>query len=329
MKRNRSVLKDCLIKNKISIILFISAAMLNGAVFLLYGVMSEPFIYAGAITAAALALMLAVDYRKEKNQAEARKRLKDDILLGNTGDPCGDTLRDSDYGEMIRVLIEETEKLRSEFSAKKQDDDDYYTAWVHQIKTPIATMKLLLTDDTAEHGALRSELFRIEEYVGMVLEYIRLESGSNDLLIAEYRIDELIRETLRKFAPQFIIRKLKLTYEPSGAVVVTDKKWLCFIMGQIVSNAVKYTPYGEIKVSADGGRVRISDTGIGIAPEDLPRIFEKGYTGVNGRLGQRSSGLGLFLAKKAADLIAVRIEIKSSPGKGSEFSLILPEETGK
>ena len=226
---------------------------------------------------------------------------------------------------MLGALTDEINRLQTEFSAKKQADDDYYTAWVHQIKTPIAAMKLMLSEDTEEHKALSAELFRVEQYVGMVLDYIRLESDSNDLVIREYPLDELIREPLRKFAPQFIRRRLKLTYEPTDKTVVTDKKWFIFILEQLISNAVKYTPEGEIKISVEDNIVKISDTGIGIAPEDIPRIFEKGYTGKNGRLGEKSSGLGLFLTKKAADLLAVQISVKSSVGSGSEFSVIMPE----
>ena len=160
----------------------------------------------------------------------------------------------------------------------------------------------------------------------MVLSYIRLESDSNDLVIKAYSLDELIRETVRKFAPQFIARKLKLNYEPTNKTAVTDKKWLMFIFEQLIFNAIKYTPEGEITISVEGNTVKISDTGIGIAPEDIPRIFEKGYTGANGRLGQKSSGLGLFLSKKAASLISADISVQSIPGSGTEFSVILPGE---
>ena len=183
-------------------------------------------------------------------------------------------------------------------------------------------MKLLLSQNAEENKELSAELFRIEQYVEMVLSYIRLKSDSNDLVIKEYSLDELIRETIRKFAPQFIAKRLN--YEPTNKTAVTDKKWLMFIFEQLISNAVKYTPEGEITISVEGNTVKISDTGIGIAPEDIPIIFEKGYTGANGRLGQKSSGLGLFLSKKAASLISADISVQSIPGSGTEFSVILP-----
>ena len=227
---------------------------------------------------------------------------------------------------MLGLLADEINRLQTDFSLKKQADNDYYTAWVHQIKTPIATMKLLLSQNAEENKELSAELFRIEQYVEMVLSYIRLRSDSNDLVIKEYSLDELIRETIRKFAPQFIAKKLKLNYKPTNKTAVTDKKWLMFIFEQLIFNAIKYTPEGEITISVEGNTVKISDTGIGIAPEDIPRIFEKGYTGANGRLGQKSSGLGLFLSKKAASLISADISVQSIPGSGTEFSVILPGE---
>ena len=315
-------------KNKIAAIIFAAATVLNGAVFLLYDIMKEPFIYAEVLLLTALILLFGIDFAGELKSARLREDSKNSILFSNSA--CGDTLRDKDYSEMLGALSAEINRLQTDFSVKKQADNDYYTAWVHQIKNPIATMKLLLSENSEEHRALSAELFRIEQYVEMVLDYIRLESDVNDLVIKEYALDELIRETLRKFAPQFILRKLKLVYEPTDQVVVTDKKWLTFILEQLISNAIKYTPEGEITISVEGNTVKISDTGIGIAPEDIPRIFEKGYTGANGRKEQKSSGLGLFLSKKAANLLSVRIDVASVQtiaDSGSTFSLSFPEHS--
>lgn len=319
----RKVFVDCIKKNKLVIVIFAVMTVLNGAVFLLYDVMKEPFIYAEALLLTVLILLFCIEFTGELKSARLRVNQKNHILLSSS--VCGDTLRDKDYSEMLGALSAEINRLQTDFSVKKQADNDYYTAWVHQIKNPIATMKLLLSENSEEHRALSAELFRIEQYVEMVLDYIRLESDVNDLVIKEYALDELIRETLRKFAPQFILRKLKLVYEPTDQVVVTDKKWLTFVFEQLISNAIKYTPEGEITISVEGNTVKISDTGIGIAPEDIPRIFEKGYTGANGRIGQKSSGLGLFLSKKAANLLAVSISVQSTIGIGSQFLLQLRE----
>lgn len=325
MKRRNQIIVDCIKKNRLSLILFAAVLLLSGAVFFLYDILIEPFFYSALLLAALLLILLAADFASEYKKAKIREQNREQLLVGGAFDTEDGTLRDADYAEMLRILTGELRRVQTESSAKRQADDDYYSSWVHQIKTPIATMKLQLTEDTEKDRALKAELFRVEQYVEMVLDYIRLDSASNDLVIKEYALDELMREPLRKFAPQFVLRKLKLSYEPTEKTVVTDKKWLIFILEQLISNAVKYTPAGEIRISVEDNVIRISDTGIGIAPEDLPRIFEKGYTGMNGRIGRSSSGLGLFLTKKAADLLGIAIACESTVGQGTTFSLTLPE----
>ncbi len=327
MNRRLRILTDTLRKNKSAIILFAAMTLLGGTIFLLYDIMTEAFLYAELLLAVLLLLLVGIDLMRETKRAAERERNICSLVDAGYEKAENGCLADEDYSQMIALLEAQAQKLRTDFAFRKQEDEDYYTAWVHQIKTPIAVMKLELSEDTEKNRALLSELFRIEQYVEMVLDYGRLESESNDLVIREYELDEIIREALRKFAPQFVLRKLKLNYEPAQGRVVTDRKWLLFILEQLISNAIKYTPCGEITVAVQGNTIRISDTGIGIAPEDLPRIFEKGYTGVNGRLGQKSSGLGLFLTRKAVRLIAADIRCESTVGRGSAFTLTLPDKS--
>lgn len=226
-----------------------------------------------------------------------------DILLSSGELPAPATLAEVDYEAMIsclRTALNESTTLRQ---TERQESLDYYTAWVHQIKTPVSVMKMILeSEDTEEHRELLAELFRIEQYVEMVLSYLRLGSSTSDYVFAEYDLDPIIRQAIRKYAPQFIRRKLRLVYTPTDVSVLTDEKWLLFIIEQVLSNSIKYTPAGgSVTISiVDGGVLRISDTGIGISPEDLPRIFEKGFTGYNGRADKKSTGLGLYLCRTAA-----------------------------
>ena len=163
-----------------------------------------------------------------------------------------------------------------------------------------------------------TELFRMEQYVDMVLQYLRLSSGENDLVIREYKLDELIREAVRKYAAQFVLKKLRLTYIPTEISVVTDRKWFGCILEQLLSNAIKYTPAGgSIAIRVEEDALHISDTGIGIAPEDLPRVFEQGYTGENGREQQRATGLGLYLCREALTRLGHSIRLESTPGQGT------------
>ena len=165
----------------------------------------------------------------------------------------------------------------------------------------------------------------VEQYVEMALCYVRLGEGASDLVIKEYPLDDMIRKAIRKYAGQLIRRKLRVIYEGTDICVLTDEKWLVFIIEQLLSNAVKYTVSGNVTITVDREKkqLSISDTGIGISPEDLPRIFEKGYTGYNGRLDKKSTGIGLYLCRTAADKLGHKLTAQSTVGKGSSFTIDL------
>ena len=178
-------------------------------------------------------------------------------------------------------------------------------------------------EDTEEHRGLLAELFRIESYVEMVLSYLRLGDGSSDFLFREYELDGIIRQALHKYAPLFIKKRIGLSYEKTDCTVLTDEKWLLFMIEQVLSNAVKYTQ-GMVAITVTKDSVlQIEDTGIGIAPEDIPRIFEKGFTGYNGRADKKSTGLGLYLCRMAAEKLSHKLSVQSVVGKGTVFSIDL------
>lgn len=234
---------------------------------------------------------------------------------------------DLDYQAIIAGL----EKLRNLHIQDQEtayaDMMDYYTTWVHQIKTPIAAMKLTLSgEDTKTARKLSEQLFRIEQYVDMVLSYLRLNSESSDYVIQEYALDEILKPCLRKFRGEFIGKGIRLKYEENGERVITDEKWLAFVVEQLLTNALKYTVSGTITLAVKDEELQIADTGIGIAPEDLPRIFEKGYTGFNGRTDKKASGLGLYLCKQICTKMGHSIRATSTPGVGSIFYIGLSRE---
>ena len=241
---------------------------------------------------------------REKGQALAaareRLRLREAILTEWNNLPEERTLEQADYGDMIRSLGRQLRQETAAQEAQRQDMLDYYTTWVHQIKTPMAVMKLYLGAESPEHRAMGAELFRMEQYVDMVLMYLRLDEGTSDYVIRACDLDGIIRQSLRKFAGEFIDRKLTLHYEPLHLSVVTDEKWLGFVVEQVLSNALKYTPEGgSITIDAEApATLCIRDTGIGITAEDLPRIFDRGYTGRNGRTYRQASGIGLYLCRR-------------------------------
>lgn len=229
------------------------------------------------------------------------------------------TQDDLDYQEIILHLKEEARLAEDCQNAKFADMVDYYTVWAHQIKTPIASMRLTLqNEDSPLARRISDDLFRIEQYVEMVLCYLRLDSDATDYVIQKYDLDKILTQAFRRFSGQFISKKLRLDYEPPEFAALTDEKWLLFVIEQVLSNSVKYTPPGGvISVSVQQGILCIKDNGIGIAPADLPRIFERGYTGFNGRTDKKASGLGLYLCRRICRSLNHRIWAESGREGGT------------
>ena len=307
-------------------------AVLSGAVFAavfaLYGIRMEAAWYPILITALFGMIMLAAGFvRYDKRRRNMERILSSDGIFPDAADilPKAESLEEEDYHELLGKMEAAFRKKKGEWDASRRDMDDYYATWVHQIKAPIAVMKVMLQqEDTPENRELSAELFRVEQYAEMALCYVRLGEGASDLVIQEYDLDTIIRKAVRKYAGQFIRRRIRLVYEGTAVRVITDEKWLSFIIEQLLSNAVKYTSEGSVTIAVeDGKKLSVTDTGIGISPEDMPRIFEKGYTGYNGRLDKKSTGIGLYLCRKAAEKLGHVLTAESEPGKGSRFTIDL------
>ena len=270
-------------------------------------------------------VLLVIDFRRvlTKHQKLERIRTLSDAIGENLPEIEG--LEDEDYQQIIRLLHEEQTRFHTDTARRYEEMVDYYTIWAHQIKTPIASMRLTLqNEDSALSRKLSGDLFRIEQYVEMVLMFLRLDSDSTDYVIREHDLDSIIRQAVRKFAGEFIARKIQLVYEPLNAKVVTDEKWLSFVIEQVLSNALKYTPAGSITISLEAPKTLcIQDTGIGIAPEDLPRIFEKGYTGYHGRADKKASGIGLYLCKRICNNLGHTITARSIVDVGTIIDIDL------
>ena len=287
--------------------------------FLLYHLPVGAVLYPALLCALLLLGFALYDFRRVRRRHRALVRLAQLPAESMTGFPDADGLEDADYQAVIRHLQEEKAALQTAMNSRYNDMMDYYTVWVHQIKTPIAAMCLTLqNEDTPFSRRLNSDLFRIEQYVEMVLAFLRLDSPATDYVIREQELDGIIRSAVRKFAGEFIGRKLRLDYTPVHLKVITDEKWLCFVLEQLLSNALKYTREGGIRIYLEQPRTLcIADTGVGIAPEDLPRIFENGYTGYNGRADKKASGLGLYLCRSICTRLGHRISASSSTDSGT------------
>jgi len=243
-------------------------------IFLLYRLPLEAYLYGALLCLLMMLVQLCTGLYIYAEKHRARENMFAYIEALEKGELRPDSLTEEDFQKMVAELSSRCRELSTQNSLERQESLDYFTTWVHQIKTPLAVMRMITDcEDTPEHRELAAEIFRTEQYVDMVLSYIRL-GGTNDFVFAQCQLDGIIRENIRKFAPQFIRKRLKLNYEGCDVNVLTDEKWLSFIIGQLLSNAVKYTPAGSVSISvSEDKKLSIRDTGIGIAAEDLPRIF--------------------------------------------------------
>jgi len=306
-----------------ALILAMCAAVF-AAVFGLYGLAWEAALYAAALCFALILALAVPDFLRYRERRMLLKALLGEVALTLERLPAPKDPVEADWQALLRAVFDEKAERLQEASARYDGMTEYYTLWAHQIKTPIAAMRLLLQEEGPDLRTLSEELFRIEQYVEMALCYLRLDGGVSDYVLRTADLDAVIRQALRKYAPQFIRKKIRLSYEPVEASVLTDEKWLSFVVEQVLSNALKYTPGGEIAIRLEQPMTLVvSDTGIGIAPEDLPRVFEKGYTGFNGRSDKRATGIGLYLCRRIMAKLGHGISIDSRPGEGTTVRLDL------
>lgn len=316
------------LKHKMGDIILVSFILFLYDIFLvLYQLPLAAIVYPTVIGIVIGCGYLLVDFRKKKKQYDILKGLAEQgsMLIDELPEPT--SLQEEQYIELVNSLLREIARADTLAQGKYQNMIEYYTVWVHQVKTPIASMRLTLEQmDSPESRRISSDLFRIEQYVEMVLTFLRLDEGANDYVFRKTEVDTLVRQSVRKFASEFIGRKLRLEYEEIPGTIVTDEKWLGFVLEQILSNALKYTKEGGIKIyKGENNTLCIKDTGIGIAPEDLPRIFEKGYTGYNGRADRKATGLGLYLCKQICTNLGIAITAESKVGEGTVISLQLDQ----
>ena len=321
------ILKSYLKKNIKVYILFIVFIAIFFIIFYLYNLPLEALIYTGSFCFFAALIASFLDFVNYRESYKKLKFLEKNILNELDALPKSLDIRIDYYHKIIEKLYEDLEKLTQENRKKNTDMVDYYSMWVHQIKTPIAAMNFLLDNEEVDQKNLQQELFKIERYVEMVLTYIRLDSTSSDYVITKINLDEVVKDSVKKYATIFINKKIKLNYVSHETMVISDKKWLSFAIEQILGNSVKYTSTGgEITIKTCENKLIVEDNGMGIKEEDLPRIFEKGFTGFNGRYEKKSSGLGLYLCKKTLDKLGHHIEISSKVGEGTRVEITFPKE---
>lgn len=235
---------------------------------------------------------------------------------------------------LIHLYNEQSSKIQRLYEQKKEHEE-FITSWVHQVKTPLAVSRLLMERNSSSPymdilNSLEEELDKIENYIEQALYQTKIDDFSKDYLISEVELERLVKDAVKKQAKTFINKKISIEINNTALAVTTDKKWLAFILDQILSNSLKYTSIGgKIKVygliEAKVQKLVIEDSGIGIKPEDLNRVFDKGFTGFNGRENYKSTGIGLYLSKKLARKLGHDITIKSKHGEYTKVTIIFPK----
>lgn len=290
-------------------------------IFWLYGLPLDAVGYAFLICTFIGSIGALIDFwhffKQHKTLVDLQKR----VMLSIDELPEATNQSEEDYQKLIKVIHQDKIDLITQKDHDYEEMMEYYTLWAHQIKTPIAAMRLLLSDK--EESECEEELFKIEQYVEMVLTYLKVDHQGNDFQFEFVDIDSCIKQCIRKYAKLFIRKKLQLNYEARSLQVLTDEKWLCFVIEQLLSNAIKYTPSGYVNIEVKDEMLIIEDSGIGIQKEDLPRVFEKGFTGYNGRKDKKSSGIGLYLVKQVCNRLGHKISIESELGKYTRFMIDL------
>ena len=299
--------------------IFLSVQFLSGR-------MTDMTWYTLLLSFIVLLLLAAVDAYGFYGRHRALKEIIASPSLLEMEFPEPANLIEKDYIRLAYELQRRFLRAQDGLAAANTAALEYYTLWVHQIKTPISALRLILEGDEIDKTVLLNELFSIERYADLALQYARLSDITADIVIEDCGLDAAVRESVKKYALLFINKKLSVDLHDLKVQVKSDLKWLRFIIEQLISNAVKYTFAGGVEIFFKDGALTVRDTGIGIRTEDIPRLFEKGYTGFNGRIDERASGIGLYLSKKAADALSIKIEVESAVGEGTSMRLTFPEK---
>lgn len=338
--RNKPHLTNFMKQNYIWILMIVTMSCIHLLYMYLIGARKQDLVYAAVLDAILLLITVLVGFFRYSSKVKAlsnalKRPVEEQAQLPEATD---------DVEILYHRLLENQSIARSESESsaaiRQSQMRDYYSMWVHQIKTPISAMKLLLEVEREELGQLicddeqsqyllsdnmdsfEDELFRIEEYVSMALQYQRVSSTENDFVLEKVSVDGVMRDTIKKYAKIMIRRHIGINYSGTEQEVYTDGKWLAFMLEQILSNAIKYTPQGVVTIETaeekDRFFITIKDTGIGIKAEDLPRVFEKGYTGYNGHADKKATGIGLYLCRQMADKLGHTIRMESEIGKGTK-----------
>lgn len=237
---------------------------------------------------------------------------------------------------IINEVLKECNKSMHENVKYYKDEQieyrEYIETWVHEIKTPIASAKLILENNDSNLGSrINYEMKRVEGFIEQVLYYARSSDVSKDYIIKEFSLRNVVMKAVKSNSRDFINKNIKLNVSELEGSIFSDEKWVEFIINQIIINAVKFSiaNKGEVsifsKINENNIILTIEDNGVGISEKDIDRVFEKGFTGENGRKFGKSTGIGLYLCKKLCDKLGIGISLTSKEGLGAKVNIVFPQ----
>ena len=328
------------IKDKILQISFLLFGIATIEIFLLaYPVGSFIKIYIPIIILTLYSISILIEYLQKnmyyKNIYKMLEKLQEKYLVTEIIDKPNFS-----DAKVLKEIIQETNKSMIEnvnkYKYMTEDYKEYIEMWIHEIKIPISTSKMIIENNKTEATkSIDEELEKIENYIEQALFYARSNTVEKDYYIKKWNLKEIVNEVIRKNKTVLIGEKISINTHNLDIYVNTDSKWIIFILNQIVQNSIKYRKLdkqSEIEIYAKKGKenasLYIRDNGIGIKKGEETRVFEKGFTGTNGRKSnKKSTGIGLYLCKKLCDKLGIGIELESVQDEGTEVKLIFPNSS--
>lgn len=323
------------LKDRKNIILFFAGVQIIYAViYMLFHYKSGTYLYALLVVCTFAFIIGICDFVKYIEKHKKLIELLRNIECNPDMNIKSENLIEKDLVRIITKLFSYAAQNNFSINNSCENMSNYYSMWVHQIKTPISAASLIIqaSDNFPEKNMLKQELFKINEYAEMALQYAKLEYITSDLKLKKYSLERIVKDVVKKYSSVFIYKKIGIKIEEINKEVITDDKLVSFVIQQVISNAIKYTKKGRITIYMDSeneNTLVIKDTGMGISKEDIPRIFERGFTGYNGHEDKKASGIGLYLCSEVIKKLGHKIYIKSEQGKGTEVYIDFTSENIK
>jgi len=331
-------IKDYLWDQKYLIGIYTISVLFTGIVIYLgesVAVNQSNGLYVVEVSLLLLAIYLAVDFITKHKYYKRLKEISDFEGLDWVNSlPLPVSSEQRIYNELLQKQYQAINKKLSEYQAKGIDDREFITMWVHEIKTPIAASKLIIENSLDQPSeevlySIGDEIDKIEDFVQMTLFYSRTDDFAKDYIINSINLEKVVNESIKREFSSITNRNLNLQLQNLALQIDSDEKWLGFIIKQILDNAIKYSAEnGKISIYSeshkDEVRLTIEDEGAGIKEEDIRRVFDKNFTGSNGRRYVTATGIGLYLSQKIARKLGHRITISSDAGKGTKVNIHFP-----